>query len=527
MQSYRIARRSFLAAIGGAIGLETLLRNMESAAEGAGPPPRFLMLHWPVGTIRNQFIPKGTGASYSTSSEQGPGYIISPFDTPELRQSTILLHGFNMDGLRGEGGGHEDGTSFASTGSSSPGTRANGGEPDDGCAGGPSWDQIFLQRVPLLARRNARGTIVGKGYYNVICDKRVDAYEASTRCLSYGYETQLVESARPGGTIREHKPLLPELNPLTAYRDLFGGFAPGGVLDDDEALRLLKLRKSVLDHSLRELRRLQSLAPASERDKIESHAAAVRKLEAQLSDQISAGGSVVECALPPLPAAALSGRDEESLRDDYEILTVKSSDEDTHEAVGKAHAAILRTAFACDLIRVGTFQWAPGTNHVSFKGLDPNDPETIWMHHPLSHQVVDPAFFNGPRPQNSSHVWDAMVNVNHWYFQKTAEIINEFRTQLDPLDPEGGSLLDRTVATMITEVAEASHTREGHAAVIFGGQKLGLQGGQYQSVQGIHNQLWVTVAQAFLGAAARDALADEAFVKEGASPLPGLWEAPA
>ncbi len=93
-----------------------------------------------------------------------------------------------------------------------------------------------------------------------------------------------------------------------------------------------------------------------------------------------------------------------------------------------------------------------------------------------------------------------MVNVNRWYFQKTADIINELRLQVDPQDPTGGSLLDNTVIPMITEVAEASHTREGHGAIIFGGRKLGMQGGQYRSVSGIHNQLWVTVAQAFLGA---------------------------
>ena len=104
MPSYRFARRSFLAGIGGAFGLETLLRNMEAAAQGAGPPPRFLMMHWPVGTIRNQFIPSGSGTSYTTSKTgQGPGYIISPFDTPELRPHTIVLHGFNMDGIRGRG----------------------------------------------------------------------------------------------------------------------------------------------------------------------------------------------------------------------------------------------------------------------------------------------------------------------------------------------------------------------------------------------------------------------------------------
>ena len=148
------------------------------------------------------------------------------------------------------------------------------------------------------------------------------------------------------------------------------------------------------------------------------------------------------------------------------------------------------------------------------------------MHHPLSHRVTDAAFFNGPRPAENTYVWDAMVNVNRWYFQKTADIINDFRLQVDPQDPSGGSLLDNTVIPMITEVAEASHTREGHGAIIFGGGKLGMQGGQYQSVSGIHNQLWLTVAQAFLGADAASKLASEVYVKTGASPIAGLWVAP-
>ncbi len=527
MPSYRFARRSFLAGLGGALGFEILLGNLEAAAQGAGPPPRFLVMHWPVGTLRNQFIPTSTGASYSTEKTgQGPGYIISPFDTPELRPRTIILHGFNMDGIRGQGGGHEDGTIYATTGSSSPGTRANGGEDDDGCAGGPSWDQIFLKNVPELSRKNEQGTIIGRGYYNSICDRRIDAYETSTRCLSYGYEKQSLSSSHPGGMIQESKPLLPQLSPLTAYNDLFSGFVPGGTIADPEALKLLRLRKSVLDYSLRELDRLKTLAPASERDKIDGHGAAIRKLEAQLGAQIAGGASTACGSLPPMPDANLMGKSGDTLAGDYVSPEATVADDVTHEAVGKAHASILRAAFACDLIRVATFQWSPGTNHVSFQGLDPNSPSTIYMHHPLSHRVGDASFFNGPRPSNNAYIWDAMVNANRWYFQKTADIINEFRLEVDPLDPMGKSLLDRTVIPMITEVAEAAHTREGHAAIVFGGNELGMRGGQYRSVAGIHNQLWVTVAQAFLGADAVSKLASEVYVKHGANPIPGLWEPP-
>jgi hypothetical protein len=120
-----------------------------------------------------------------------------------------------------------------------------------------------------------------------------------------------------------------------------------------------------------------------------------------------------------------------------------------------------------------------------------------------------------------------MVAANYWYFQKTAAIINTFRTQVDPLDPAGGSLLDRTVMPMVTEVGDASHTRQGHSALIFGGKALGMQGGQFKQVSGNHNQVWVTVAQAFLGANAVSALSSEVYAKNGANPISGLWVAPA
>jgi hypothetical protein len=52
-----------------------------------------------------------------------------------------------------------------------------------------------------------------------------------------------------------------------------------------------------------------------------------------------------------------------------------------------------------------------------------------------------------------------------------------------------------------------------------------MQGGQYQSVDTLHNSLWLSVAQAYLGANPATALASEAFVKSGANPIAGLWRA--
>jgi len=521
MRSYRFARRSFFAAVGGAFGLKILLRNIEAVAQGATSPPRFLMTHWPVGTVRTQWLPTGTGTGYTTSP------ILKPFEDAGLREDMIALYGLSHGGIGdGGGGGHEAGTPMMATGANCPGTRRNGGEADDSAAGGPSWDQIFLKRIPDLVRP-------GQGYANAICDSRIDSYETSTRCLSYGYATRSIVSERPtaGAMITESVPLYPTLSPLSLYTALFKGFMPGGGMTDETALRALRARKSVLDYALTELEQVRLLCPADERAKIDEHAAAIRKIEMQLSDQIAnppTGENT--CALPMQPDGSLTGKNADDLRADYNNPKTSADDSGTHRAVGKAHWGIIKAAFQCDLIRVATFQWSPGTNHVSFKGLDPNSPDTIYMHHPLSHKVQDPTFYNGDRPSSNAYIWDAMVNAHKWYCTETAALIADFKSATDTY---GGNLLDHTVIPHVTEVAEASHTRSPLPALVFGGKALGMQGGQFQNFtqNKNHNCLWVSIAQAYvqnsdpLGTGS--VFADDKFVKTNVAPIPGLWAKPA
>src|SRR6188768_1530849 len=305
MRQYRFARRSFLAGIGGAFALDVLLRNMEAAAEGATSPARMLLTHFPVGTYKQSYLPKGSQTDFTLSP------ILQPFES--LKSDMIVLYGFQDRLTCPGGGGHEAGTPFTTTGANAPGTRANGGEGDDGVAGGPSFDQVFLKHVPGLKQS-------GAGYINTLADARVDSLETSTQCLSYGegipggpdYRSRSIKAANPGGNITEFTPNLPELSPANAYAKLFSNFIPGGSTpgNNDAALKALKARKSVLDHALRELAALKTLAPASEADKIEAHASAVREVEKQLVEQIengaSGGGAV--CAKPIAPDASLKGQ---------------------------------------------------------------------------------------------------------------------------------------------------------------------------------------------------------------------------
>jgi hypothetical protein len=474
MASYRIRRRSFLAGLGGAFGFEILLDNLEASAQGVDPPPRLLIAHWPGGTIPHYFVPTGTGTNYTASP------ILAPFDAPELRPHAISLFGLTHAGMADGGGGpHQAGLVRTATGASSPGARPNA--PDDACAGGPSWDQILLRNVSALGRRDAEGSVIGRGYYSAIGSQ--PGAERSSGCLSYSHDTAVVSTS--GGSFNEHRPNLATASPLIAYSDLFSGFMPGGSPDD--ARRALLMRKSVLDSALRELARVRELSPASEWVKIDLHAESIRKLEAQLTQIIDMGGT--GCMLPPMPSGGVPL--------------------DVGQAI-EAHASILRAAFACDLIRVATLQFAPAVH----------DPAL---------SISDPSFFTGSPPADGTterETFEALAARHVAWNERMASIIDQFRTQPDPLDPLGQSLLDRTVIPFVTEVPHCGHGLDPLPAFVFGGRALGLLGGQYRGFGTSarpHNDLWVTVAQAFLGSNPLQALSSEGFVKDGVAPIAGLW----
>ena len=512
MTSYRFARRSFLTAVGGAVGLKVLLRNLESSAQGLPPPPRLLVAFWPLGTIKYFFLPP-------PNLGLGDSRILEPIAAAGLADNTTVLYGFQTTSIPYRSGGPAElGTVKVMTGAASPGTRINGGETDDAVAGGPSFDQVFLKRVPDLQRP-------GQGFSNVICDARVDSFETSAQCLSYGYTQRAIPSAIPAnGIINENIPLLPTLEPARAYTQLFGGFS-GTPMDPNRVRNLLRARKSILDHSLRELARLRTLAPASESVRIDQHEAVIRKLETQLAAQL-AGPAGTACQPPGAPDPALVGK---SGSKNVVGMPAAPAEDVLHAQIGRLHASILRAAFQCDLIRVATFQWAPASSHVSFGGLYPADPAGAYMHAPLSHRVTNPAdtltaYPAEDRPQRA--VVDFLANVHAWYNRETAAIVNDFRNATDVF---GGNLLDNTIIPFVTDLAEPTGSPSPLPALIFGGQRLGLVQGQifdFSAAPRPMNDLWMTIAQALLRTSdPMSALADESFVSANVSPIAGLWRA--
>jgi hypothetical protein len=481
--SYRFKRRNFLSSVGGALGLHAMLRNAEVKAAGVTSPARLMVYHHPVGTIRNDWLCEGSGTDFTLSR------ILAPFEA--LKSDMVVLDGLDLR-MGNVGGGHERGTVIMMTGCPTRFTRAGQTEADDPCADGPSVDQLLLAKSEAL-----KGAPILS--LQALCDDRIDFQEISTRCLSYDYTRKSVQTVQ-GGSQQENTPMRPTLRPYDLYQRVFANVIPGGGDPSLAAARAAK--KSVLDFSLRELARLRTLAPSTSRDVLDAHETAIRNLEAELDGMVDP----TTCMIPEPPSTSLEGGvDDGGNHDDYGDPSASSADHELHKQVAEAHLAVIRAAFACDLTRVVSFQYSPGTNHVAFQGFWPDNPNAIYMHHPVSHRISGPDI---DATSNRRPEVEFLVEIEVWYNQLTAAFLSSLKTGAMATDVFGNTLLDHTLVPYVTEVARATHEWDPVPAVLFGGRSLGVAGGQFLRFDGRpHNDMWLTIAQA-LGVGV-DALAGE------------------
>jgi hypothetical protein len=451
--SYAWSRRRFLQGIGAATGLVTVLKGLESAAEGATPPKRLLIVQHPVGTVYENFWPQGTGTNFTLSR------LLKPFET--MKDRMVVMRDLKLPFEGSVGGGHERGTVLMVTGTRTkqlyPG---NGG--DDPMAEGPSIDQMLVKQSAEL-----QGTPIAS--LQVSCDSRADTPEVSTRHMSYS---------------GPRAPMKPYYQPLDAYRRVFGTLMPGGPTDDNlSALARARLeKKSVLDFAMKDLKRLESLAPSSQREALEAHAAAIREVEKEFDADPR---DPVSCGVAQEPEVIeVSGH-----IDPYESShVVKERDDVKHARIGALHFAVIKAAFRCDLTRVVTFQWSPGTNHVSFGELWPPNSAIFKVHHTTSHDPDTP------------DTLEFLTRVEEFYNRYVAGFLKELA---ETQDLAGGSLLDNTLVPYITEVGTRTHNWDRMPWVLFGGAGTKLRGGQVWTNGGrglrSTNDVWMAIAGA-LGA---------------------------
>ena len=449
---YRFKRRSFLAGIGAAAGLASLLRRVEAAEAQALAPQRILFVQRPVGTVPPNWFPQ----SESVQGFELPR-ILQPF--APVRDRMIIFEDLRLPFQGSTGGSGERGTVLLLTGMRTrrlyPG---NGG--DDPIAEGPSFDQHLVSGAPGLA-----GTAVPS--LQVSCDPRADLpREVAVRHLSYS---------------GADAPLTPYYQPLDAYQRVFGTLLPGGASDQAVLLRARRQRKSVLDFMQRDHARLRELAPASQREQLDMHAAAIREMEVEFDTM---PGDLASCAVPAPPEVLNVSTEVVSYSGDH---VVSHRDDETHARIGALHMAVIKAAFRCDLTRVVTFQWAPGNNHVSFGGIWPPDPTLNKVHHPTSH---DPG---------SPELTEFLTRVEEFYAGHVARFVQDLAAE--PEAGGTGSLLDNTLVPYVSEVAERNGSWDRMPFLLLGGKNLGLVGNRVWTNEGggqrFTNDLWMAVAEAF------------------------------
>ena len=468
---YRHSRRSFLHGATAAALSVPLLRRIEARAAGMPEPRRLLIIQRAVGSVREQWLPSGAaaqGAANNLVLNAGAGVraaaqvggVSAAFEP--LRAKTTIIDGLDIIASGSGDRTHEGGMVALMTGQ--PTTRKVGQE--DHKAGGASIDQILLDNSPWLSGARVPSLSLGT-------DARSDRNEVSPRVLSYRPPAPGATPADATARGPDAIPIFPTIEPVVAYGQLFGSILSGDPTQTTEQLNRLRAeRRSLVDYLRKDLNRLATLVPASERPLIDAHVDAVRSLETSFNAtiDIAAAGCVAPGAEPRSYGLAQTPANQ-------------SGQNAFHGEIGLLQLAIIRAAFACDLTRTATFMWSPGTNLVVFGGLytDMRQEE----HHLTSHD------------QSEAKEHD-LVAIERWYADRTVEALQEFdRITM----PDGSTLLDNTVVPYVTEVARGfDHDQVNAPFAVIGGGNLGIPGNRFYRADGPNrptNDLWLALAPVF------------------------------
>ena len=143
---------------------------------------------------------------------------------------------------------------------------------------------------------------------------------------------------------------MPEYDPKAVFNRLFmgGGTTPA---EPDQAAKLAKVRRSVLDAVLADGARLQKRLGAADKGRIEAHLAAIRDIEARLDGTPSAGAPAA-CSNKTAPTAA------------------KDAKSEAPPAVNTVMSELATLALACDRTRVVNYMFSLPAAHVYYRHLD-------------------------------------------------------------------------------------------------------------------------------------------------------------
>ena len=474
VSSYKFKRRSFLRACGGSAALlAPLLRSIEARAQGVTAPLRLLILHHPLGAAPGLATWR-PNASATTTNFTLP-FESAPFEAAGLKPYMCMVDGLNMvfatrnSSANSGQNTHEGGMAVMMTGVPVLGRIGQ----QDHAAGGASIDQLLLDNSPMLGGPT-QTTKTPFGSLQLAADVRSDRDEVAPRVLSY----------RPPLTgqsdiSKARQPLHPETQPLNVYKPRLRRHDP----DRDRSRRTVLAQKlSVLDYMRGDLARMQTLIPASEKDRLAAHADAITQLEASIRQtygiddeqrRLHEAGDAAQLRR----ARARASRDvEQRLHDlsgvDYYVPNMPTQppaprprpDPASPDQDGVRLRSTCASRPSCGR-RARTGSCSPGRSRARRSRATCSRRRTTRR---------------ATAATRATNNW--LNQINTFYSSATATALQEFVTQPDI---DGDKLIDNTIIVYLTEVARAyDHNQQNMPLIVFGGKNTGVKGGTFLKVTG-------------------------------------------
>jgi hypothetical protein len=305
--TWDISRRGILGAGAGLLASSLLPRAL--LADGGTPVPKRLIIVFSAnGTIYDQWLPQGSGASFTLSPILAP---LAPF-----KNRLLILDGVNVQSASsGPGDDHMKGMGHMLTGIELlPGDTQGGAGTPAGFAGGMSIDQRIVADIGGLTR-----------FPSLEFGVMVQNSDVWSRMIYAG----------------PNQPLPPMEDPVAAFSRLFAS----SQMSSQAAATLLKRRQSVLDFAQTSLGSLASRVSADDAVRVQQHQASVAAIEKQLI------GQSASCMPPAVPTLSLT-------------------DINNYPAIAKVQTDLLVAALACDQTRIASLQFSHSVSDIPMPWLN-------------------------------------------------------------------------------------------------------------------------------------------------------------
>ncbi len=250
---------------------------------------------------------------------------------------------------------------------------------------------------------------------------------------------------------------MPEYDPKAVFSRLF----MGAETEPDQATKMLKVRKSVLDAVLADGARLQRRLGAADKLRIENHLAAIRDIEARL-DATPSTGAPAECSNQTAPT---QGKDSKS---------------EAPPAVNTVMSKLATLALACDRTRVVSYMFSLPAAHVYYRHLDAD--MNADFHDTICHTDAGDKS-NQPRVDKG--------------VQYAMRCLSELLTNMKATEHGDGNLLDSTLVYVTSDTAWGKvHDRTEWPVLLIGKAGGRLAGDTHLNFQGENlTRALLTVAQ--------------------------------